>query len=49
MVESALSQVLAEGRFVTPDLGGDCGTRGMTEAIIGRLGAGERAEARRSR
>ena len=46
-VESALSEVLAEGRFVTPDLGGDCGTRGMTEAIIERLGAGDGESATR--
>ena len=40
-VETALSEVLAEGRFVTPDLGGDCGTHRMTEAIVARLDAGE--------
>lgn len=44
-VEAALSRVLAERRFVTPDLGGDCGTRRMTEAIIERLGAGENERA----
>ncbi len=33
-IESALVQVLREGRAVTRDLGGTAGTRAMTEAII---------------
>lgn len=36
-VEAALGAVLAEGRSVTPDLGGACGTRAMTEAVVGKL------------
>lgn len=36
-IEKALAAVLAEGRHVTPDLGGDAGTRRMTEAIIEKL------------
>jgi len=37
-IEAALTAVLAEKRHVTPDLGGDAGTRGMTEAIVEKLG-----------
>lgn len=36
-VEHALVQVLEEGRMTTPDLGGSCGTRAMTRAIIQKL------------
>jgi isocitrate dehydrogenase (NAD+) len=36
-IEKALTQVLAEKRDVTRDLGGDAGTRRMTEAIVARL------------
>ncbi len=39
-IETALSRVLAEGRFVTPDLGGSSGTLRMTEAIIEQLAIG---------
>ncbi|MEW6224063.1 MAG: isocitrate/isopropylmalate family dehydrogenase [Chloroflexota bacterium] len=38
-VETALREVIAEGRHVTYDLGGDAGTRGFADAIIERLGA----------
>ncbi|MBI4195696.1 MAG: isocitrate/isopropylmalate dehydrogenase family protein [Betaproteobacteria bacterium] len=36
-IEKALAEVLREKRFVTPDLGGDAGTRRMTEAIVEKL------------
>ncbi len=36
-IDKALSQVLAEKRDVTVDLGGDAGTRRMTDAIVARL------------
>ncbi len=36
-IETALSQVLAEKRDVTRDLGGDAGTRRMTQAIVAKL------------
>lgn len=36
-IDAALSQVLAEKRDVTRDLGGDAGTRRMTEAIVAKL------------
>ncbi|HVB46749.1 MAG TPA: isocitrate/isopropylmalate family dehydrogenase [Burkholderiales bacterium] len=39
-IEVALSRVLAQKRFVTRDLGGSCGTRRMTEAILEALAAG---------
>jgi isocitrate dehydrogenase (NAD+) len=35
-IEEALRRVLAEGRYLTRDLGGTCGTREMTRAIIGQ-------------
>jgi isocitrate dehydrogenase (NAD+) len=38
-VETALREVIAEGKHVTYDLGGDAGTRGFADAIIERLGA----------
>ncbi len=38
-VETALREVIAEGRHVTYDLGGDAGTSGFADAIIERLGA----------
>ena len=38
-VETALREVVAEGKQVTYDLGGDAGTRGFADAIIERLGA----------
>jgi isocitrate dehydrogenase (NAD+) len=37
-VETALREVVAEGRHVTRDLGGDAGTRAYADAIIERLG-----------
>jgi isocitrate dehydrogenase (NAD+) len=37
-VEAALREVIAEGRHVTYDLGGDAGTRAFADAIIERLG-----------
>ena len=37
-VETALREVIAEGRHVTYDLGGDAGTRAFADAIIERLG-----------
>jgi isocitrate dehydrogenase (NAD+) len=36
-IEEALRRVLAEGRYLTRDLGGSSGTREMTQAIIGQL------------
>jgi isocitrate dehydrogenase (NAD+) len=36
-IEAALAQVLVERRHVTRDLGGDAGTRRMTEAIVEKL------------
>jgi isocitrate dehydrogenase (NAD+) len=38
-IESALTQVLREGRALTRDLGGTAGTRAMTAAIIQKLKA----------
>jgi isocitrate dehydrogenase (NAD+) len=38
-VETAVREVIAEGRHTTYDLGGDTGTRGYADAIIERLGA----------
>ena len=38
-VETALREVVAEGKQVTYDLGGDAGTSGFADAIIERLGA----------
>lgn len=40
-IDDALSAELADGRGVTPDLGGTAGTRGMTDSIIARLQAGQ--------
>jgi isocitrate dehydrogenase (NAD+) len=37
-VETALREVIAEGKHVTYDMGGDAGTRGFADAIIERLG-----------
>lgn len=36
-IERALEEVLAEGRALTPDLGGSAGTRAMTRAIVEKL------------
>lgn len=36
-IEAALAAVLAERRALTPDLGGETGTRAMTEAIVEKL------------
>ena len=36
-VTAAAGRMLAEGREVTPDLGGQAGTREMTDAIIAAL------------
>jgi len=44
-VEAALREVIAEGRHVTYDLGGDTGTRGFADAIVDRLGASAGATA----
>ncbi len=38
-IEAAVVQVLGEKRAVTPDLGGNAGTRAMTDAIIAKLTA----------
>jgi isocitrate dehydrogenase (NAD+) len=38
-VETALRGVIADGRHVTSDLGGDAGTRAFADAIVDRLGA----------
>jgi isocitrate dehydrogenase (NAD+) len=37
-VETALREVVAEGKHTTYDLGGDAGTRAFADAIIARLG-----------
>jgi isocitrate dehydrogenase (NAD+) len=37
-VETALREVIAEGKHTTYDLGGDAGTSGFADAIIARLG-----------
>jgi len=37
-VETALREVIAEGKHVTYDLGGDAGTSAFADAIIARLG-----------
>jgi isocitrate dehydrogenase (NAD+) len=42
-VETALREVIAEGRSTTYDLGGPAGTSEFADAIIDRLGAGARA------
>jgi len=42
-LEDALRAVVAEGRSVTYDLGGNAGTSQFADAIIERLGAGSRA------
>jgi len=36
-VEKAVEDVLAEGRSLTPDLGGDGTTQGVTELVMRRL------------
>ena len=38
-VETAVRDVIAEGRRTTYDLGGSTGTAGFADAIIDRLGA----------
>jgi isocitrate dehydrogenase (NAD+) len=38
-VETALREVIADGREVTYDLGGSAGTSEMADAVIRRLGA----------
>src|SRR5437773_3462949 len=38
-IETAVRDVIAEGRTVTYDLGGTAGTRGFTDAIVDRLSA----------
>ncbi len=38
-ITAAIQAVLAEGRHLTADLGGNAGTREMTDAIVARLGA----------
>ena len=35
--DAALTAVLSEGKHVTRDLGGDAGTKRMTEAIVEKL------------
>ncbi len=37
-IGSAVAQVLANGRFLTPDLGGKASTKEVTSAILGQLG-----------
>jgi isocitrate dehydrogenase (NAD+) len=39
-VETALREVIAEGRATTYDIGGSAGTSEFADAIIDRLGAG---------
>jgi len=36
-IDTALTQVLAEKKHITRDLGGDAGTKRFTEAIISKL------------
>ena len=36
-IDSALSQVLAEKKAITRDLGGTAGTKAFTQAIVGKL------------
>ena len=38
LVETAIAGVTAEGRVVTPDLGGTATTREVTAAVVGKLG-----------
>ena len=38
-MEAAIAAVVAEGRYVTYDLGGTSGTSGMAAAIAARIGA----------
>ena len=40
-VETAVLEILADGRHLTPDLGGTADTRGVTEAVVERAGARE--------
>jgi isocitrate dehydrogenase (NAD+) len=42
-VENALRDVIAEGKWLTYDLGGSTGTREFADAIIERLSAATRA------
>jgi isocitrate dehydrogenase (NAD+) len=44
-VETAVREVIAEGRSVTRDLGGDAGTSQFADAIIGRLATGSAGQA----
>ncbi|MGZ8155236.1 MAG: isocitrate/isopropylmalate dehydrogenase family protein, partial [Burkholderiales bacterium] len=37
-IEAALTAVLAEGRTLTPDLGGNAGTRAFADAVLSKLG-----------
>jgi isocitrate dehydrogenase (NAD+) len=37
-IEKAVREVIAEGKWVTYDLGGNASTTEMTEAIIDKLG-----------
>jgi len=39
MIDAAIKQVTAEGRVLTPDLGGNAKTQDVTNAIIGKLRA----------
>jgi isocitrate dehydrogenase (NAD+) len=41
-VEVAVSRVLTEGRWLTPDLGGSASTRQMTDAIVAALESSQR-------
>ena len=39
-IEAAIARVLADGRVMTPDLGGDASTEAMGRALVDALGAG---------
>jgi 3-isopropylmalate dehydrogenase len=37
-IEAAVARVLAEGKTLTPDLGGTAGTRAVGEAVVRAMG-----------
>jgi len=39
LIDSAIKAVTAEGRVLTPDLGGNAKTKDVTDAIIGKMRA----------
>jgi tartrate dehydrogenase/decarboxylase/D-malate dehydrogenase len=42
LIDAAVREVLAEGRVVTPDLGGTAGTVQVTDAVLARMRAAAR-------